>query len=109
VDRGLGYRAHFVTRPRPFAEAGRPEDVADVIFLLASTPYVTGQVVTVDGGLSTADLAVGGGTNIRTSAHRKCVATRTPTRFMAGLFLTLSSFARPGFEKVRRHWSTSNR
>lgn len=36
----------------PLKRSGTPEDVADVIFALASTPYVTGQVVTVDGGLT---------------------------------------------------------
>ncbi len=45
---------NFVTAVAPLRRSGTPEDVADVIFLLASTPYVTGQVVTVDGGLSTA-------------------------------------------------------
>jgi ketoreductase RED2 len=36
----------------PLKRSGTPEDVADVIFSLAATPYVTGQVVVVDGGLS---------------------------------------------------------
>lgn len=35
----------------PLARSGVPEDVADVIVALARTPYVTGQVVAVDGGL----------------------------------------------------------
>ena len=41
-----------VTRRAPLARSGSPEDVADVIVALAGTPYVTGQVVLVDGGLS---------------------------------------------------------
>ena len=36
----------------PLKRTGTPSDVADVIVALASTPYVTGQVVCVDGGLS---------------------------------------------------------
>jgi ketoreductase RED2 len=36
----------------PLKRTGTPRDVADVIVALASTPYVTGQVVCVDGGLS---------------------------------------------------------
>jgi ketoreductase RED2 len=38
----------------PLKRTGTPSDVADVIVALASTPYVTGQVVCVDGGLSLA-------------------------------------------------------
>jgi ketoreductase RED2 len=38
----------------PLKRSGTPEDVADVIMVLASTPYVTGQVVVVDGGLTIA-------------------------------------------------------
>jgi ketoreductase RED2 len=36
----------------PLKRTGTPEDVADVIVSLASTPYVTGQVLLVDGGQS---------------------------------------------------------
>jgi ketoreductase RED2 len=36
----------------PLKRTGTPSDVADVIVALANTPYVTGQVVCVDGGLS---------------------------------------------------------
>jgi ketoreductase RED2 len=39
----------------PLKRTGTPSDVADVIVALASTPYVTGQVVCVDGGLSLAN------------------------------------------------------
>lgn len=35
----------------PLKRSGTPGDVADVILSLASTPYVTGQVLVVDGGL----------------------------------------------------------
>ena len=37
----------------PLGRAGRPEDIADLVgFLALGTPYVTGQVVAVDGGRS---------------------------------------------------------
>jgi len=42
----------FVTSVAPLKRSGTPDDVADVIVALASTPYVTGQVIVVDGGLS---------------------------------------------------------
>ena len=42
----------FVTTHAPLRRSGRPEDVADVIVSLAATPYVTGQVIVVDGGLN---------------------------------------------------------
>ena len=44
----------FVSAVAPLKRSGTPQDIADVIFSLASTPYVTGQVVVVDGGLSIA-------------------------------------------------------
>jgi ketoreductase RED2 len=44
----------FVTAVAPLKRSATPEDVADVIVALATTPYVTGQVVVVDGGLSLA-------------------------------------------------------
>ena len=44
----------FVQAVAPLKRSATPDDVADVIVLLASTPYVTGQVVVVDGGLSLA-------------------------------------------------------
>jgi len=43
----------FVSAVAPLHRSGTPDDVADVIFALASSPYVTGQVFVVDGGLST--------------------------------------------------------
>lgn len=36
----------------PLKRSGTPADVADVIVAIAMSPYVTGQVVAVDGGLS---------------------------------------------------------
>ena len=42
----------FVEGAAPLKRSGLPEDIADVIFTLATTPYVTGQVVVIDGGLS---------------------------------------------------------
>ena len=44
----------FVQQVAPLKRSATPDDVADVIVALASTPYVTGQVVVVDGGLSLA-------------------------------------------------------
>jgi ketoreductase RED2 len=44
----------FVRAVAPLKRSATPEDVADVIVALASTPYVTGQVVVVDGGLGLA-------------------------------------------------------
>lgn len=44
----------FVSGVAPLKRSGTPEDIADVIVSLALTPYVTGQVVVVDGGLSLA-------------------------------------------------------
>jgi len=45
----------FVQKVAPLRRTGTPEDVADVIMALSSTPYVTGQVVTVDGGFTLAN------------------------------------------------------
>lgn len=46
-------RTHeFVSATAPLRRSGTPEDVAEVILSLASASYVTGQVVTVDGGLT---------------------------------------------------------
>ncbi|HVB51094.1 MAG TPA: SDR family oxidoreductase [Acidimicrobiales bacterium] len=44
----------FVQAMAPLKRSGTPDDVADVIVALATTSYVTGQVVVVDGGLSIA-------------------------------------------------------
>lgn len=45
-------RTHeFVSATAPLRRSGTPEDVAEVILALASASYVTGQIVTVDGGL----------------------------------------------------------
>jgi ketoreductase RED2 len=41
-----------VTAAAPLKRSGTPDDIADVIVMLASTPYMTGQVVIVDGGLT---------------------------------------------------------
>jgi ketoreductase RED2 len=43
-----------VTQMAPLRRSGRPDDVAEVVVALASSGYVTGQVVAVDGGLTTA-------------------------------------------------------
>ncbi len=44
----------FVSAVAPLKRSGTPDDVAEVIMALASSSYVTGQVVVVDGGLSMA-------------------------------------------------------
>ena len=44
----------YVRSVAPLRRSGTPEDVADVIVALATTSYVTGQIVVVDGGLSIA-------------------------------------------------------
>ncbi len=44
----------FVRAVAPLKRSGAPEDVAELIEALASSAYVTGQVVTVDGGLGLA-------------------------------------------------------
>ncbi len=44
----------FVAAVAPLKRSGTPEDIADVITSLAASPYVTGQVVVVDGGLGLA-------------------------------------------------------
>jgi ketoreductase RED2 len=36
----------------PLKRSGQPTDVADVVVALAAAPYVTGQVVAIDGGLT---------------------------------------------------------
>ncbi|HUD69448.1 MAG TPA: SDR family oxidoreductase [Acidimicrobiales bacterium] len=42
----------FVSAVSPLRRSGQPGDVAEVVLALASAPFVTGQVVVVDGGLS---------------------------------------------------------
>ena len=44
----------FVQSAAPLRRSGTPEDVAEVIVALATTTYVTGQIVVVDGGLTLA-------------------------------------------------------
>jgi len=44
----------FVNAVAPLKRSGKPEDVAQVIEALASSAYVTGQVVVIDGGLGLA-------------------------------------------------------
>jgi ketoreductase RED2 len=44
----------FVNAVAPLKRSGTPDDVADVIVALATSAYVTGQVVVVDGGLNLA-------------------------------------------------------
>jgi len=52
---GEWFRAHYVDGHHlPLRRAGRPEEIAGVIFFLAGpdSSYITGQVITVDGGLT---------------------------------------------------------
>jgi ketoreductase RED2 len=42
----------FVSAVAPLRRSGQPDDVADLIVALAASPFVTGQVVAVDGGFS---------------------------------------------------------
>jgi len=44
----------FVDAVAPLKRSGKPEDIAEVIEALASSAYVTGQVVVIDGGLGLA-------------------------------------------------------
>jgi ketoreductase RED2 len=41
-----------VAEAAPLKRSGLPSDIADVIVTLAMTPYMTGQVIVVDGGLT---------------------------------------------------------
>jgi len=44
----------FVNAVAPLKRSGTPEDIAEVIVALATSAYVTGQVVVIDGGLGLA-------------------------------------------------------
>ena len=44
----------FVQQIAPLKRSGQPSDVAALIYALATTPYITGQVVATDGGLTLA-------------------------------------------------------
>lgn len=44
--------AAALDRTHPLGRVCRPEDVADAVAFLISTPYVTGQRISVDGGTS---------------------------------------------------------
>ncbi|MGA2123369.1 MAG: SDR family oxidoreductase, partial [Acidimicrobiales bacterium] len=44
----------FVQGVAPLRRSGSPDEVADLIVALALSPYVTGQVVAVDGGFTIA-------------------------------------------------------
>lgn len=45
-------RRNEVIELAPLRRTGTPEDVADVVLALVASSYVTGEIVTVDGGLS---------------------------------------------------------
>lgn len=49
---GWGERRQEVIALTPLARVGTPEDVADVVSALVRSAYVTGEIVTIDGGLS---------------------------------------------------------
>jgi len=44
----------FVQQVAPLKRSGKPDDVAALIYALSTTPYITGQVVATDGGLTLA-------------------------------------------------------
>jgi ketoreductase RED2 len=44
----------FVSAVAPLKRSGTPDDIAEVIVALATSAYVTGQVVVIDGGLGLA-------------------------------------------------------
>ena len=47
----LGEEAEMASLPRiPLGRPGRPEDIADTVLFLATSDYITGQVIAVDGG-----------------------------------------------------------
>jgi NAD(P)-dependent dehydrogenase (short-subunit alcohol dehydrogenase family) len=43
---------HLWATTAPMRRAARPEDVAEIVFGLIRSDYVTGEIVTLDGGLS---------------------------------------------------------
>ena len=49
---GWADRREEVVKLAPLARVGTPEEVADVVLALATSSYVTGEIVTIDGGLS---------------------------------------------------------
>lgn len=50
----LGESAKLNTLPRiPLARAGRPEDIAQTVLFLATSDYISGQIIAVDGGRTT--------------------------------------------------------
>ncbi len=44
----------FVSGVAPLGRSGQPSDIADVVVAVAGSPYLTGQVIAVDGGLTIA-------------------------------------------------------
>jgi len=51
-DDTWGKQQQAILRRVPLGRTGTPEDIADAVFYLASAPYVTGQILAVDGGRS---------------------------------------------------------
>ncbi|MBR2666777.1 MAG: 3-oxoacyl-[Oscillospiraceae bacterium] len=49
---GLAEHAEALTASIPLGRAGTPEDVARAVAFLAAAPYITGEVLRVDGGLA---------------------------------------------------------
>ncbi len=48
----FGKQQQAILRRIPLGRTGTPEDIADAVYYLASAPYVTGQILAVDGGRS---------------------------------------------------------
>lgn len=51
-DDTWGKQQQAILRRIPLARTGTPEDIADAVHYLATAPYVTGQILAVDGGRS---------------------------------------------------------
>ncbi len=53
-DGTLGEQAKLNTLPHiPLARTGRPEDIAQTVLFLATSNYISGQIIAVDGGRTT--------------------------------------------------------
>ena len=51
---GLGDSAKVLALPRiPLGRAGTPDDIASTVVFLATADYITGQIISVDGGRTT--------------------------------------------------------
>lgn len=51
-DDTWGKQQQAILKRVPLGRTGTPEDIADAVYYLATAPYVTGQILAVDGGRS---------------------------------------------------------